>query len=258
MMENFFTGASGELFTRAVGAAVTSGLGGLPLLIYDDLSAGFRALSLIFAAGMMTGCCFGLMLEAYEIDQNLLKLFLWAGIGASFIHVVGNYIESIPNLQIGNLSGNNATKAVTLIVSMSLHSIAEGISVGVSAKSENYTQLDWLVVWSLAAHNIPEGLAISLCLRHQGLSVIQSCIYAVLANAPQPLAAVISYNYFGYYKDFLSFGFATSAGTMMLIVVMELVPAAVEATEGKTNEKLKLALLYFMTILCVGYLAMHD
>merc|ERR1719150_1036427 len=144
---------------------------------------------------MMSGCSFGLLLEAYQIGDQFLSLVFWGLVGAGIIHIISSFIESIEGLQIENLRGHAANRAAILIVSMAIHSIAEGMSVGVAAKAEFQKQLDWLVVWSLAAHNIPEGLAISLVLRHQGMGVLQSCLYAIIANIPQPIAALFVYNF---------------------------------------------------------------
>jgi len=248
-----------SLFVRAVSAAVTSGLGGLPLFLYDDLGSRWKALALVIAAGMMSGCSFGLIAESYELSQNFAYVLFYAILGAVLIHFINKYIESIPGLQIANLKGSQAKKAVVLIVSMAVHSMAEGLSVGVSAKSEHFKNLDWVVITSLAAHNIPEGLAISLVLKHQGMDVLQSCLFSVLANAPQPIAAVVAYHYFDLNPAWLSIGFSFSAGIIMLIVIMELIPEAIEASEtnGKI-ERLSLSIIYFVSILGVGYMACHG
>lgn len=247
------------LFLKAVSAAVTSGLGGLPLFLYDDLGSTSKAIALVIAAGMMSGCSFGLLAESFELSHSLLYVLFYATLGAFIIHYLNRYIESIPGLQIADLKGSQAKRAVVIIVSMAVHSIAEGLSVGISANSEHFKHLDWVVVCSLAAHNIPEGLAISLVLKHQGMNVWQSCTYAVLANLPQPIAAVIAYRYFDLNPAWLSMGFAFSAGIIMLIVIMELIPEALEAsqTTGKC-ERFSLGLMYFISIMFVGYMACHD
>ena len=61
---------SGVLFIKAVSAAVTSGLGGLPLLLYDDLGSTSKAVALVIAAGMMSGCSFGLLAESLELSHK--------------------------------------------------------------------------------------------------------------------------------------------------------------------------------------------
>jgi len=245
-----------SLLIKATSAGLTSGIGGLPLLFYNDLSPAVKAASLVVAAGMMSGCSFGLLLEAFQITDHFISLSLWGLFGAGIIHVISSYIESIEGLQIENLRGHAANRAAILIVSMAIHSIAEGMSVGVAAKAEYQKQLDWLVVWSLAAHNIPEGLAISLVLRHQGMDVITSCLYAVIANIPQPIAAIFVYNFVTISPEWLSIGFAISAGTMLLIVIMELLPEAVEAAQP--TERLRLSMLFLLSIAVVGFLACHD
>lgn len=249
---------SSILLIKAVAAGLTSGAGGLPLFFYNDLSPAVKAGSLVVAAGMMSGCSYGLLLEAYQMSdsEKFLGIVFWGLVGAGLIHMISTYIESIEGLEIENLRGKAANKAAIIIVSMAMHSVAEGMSVGVAEKAEHQKALDWLVVWSLAAHNIPEGLAISLVLRHQGMSVFQSCLYAVLANVPQPIAAVIVFNWVSISPQWLAIGFSVSAGTMMVIVIMELLPEAVEAAHS--THRLRLTAMFLISILAVGYLACHD
>merc|ERR1719457_149958 len=74
----------------------------------------------------MSGCSFGLLLEAFQITDHFITLSLWGLFGAGIIHVISSYIESIEGLQIENLRGHAANRAAILIVSMAIHSIAEG------------------------------------------------------------------------------------------------------------------------------------
>ena len=54
-------------------------------------------------------------------------------------------------------------------------------------------------------HNVPEGIAISLPLRAEGVSALRCTGYAILTSVPQPVAAVPAYLLVDYFQP-LSLG----------------------------------------------------
>eukprot|EP00483_Globobulimina_turgida_P013196 UN13220 len=108
---------------------------------------------------------------------------------------------------------------------MGLHSLGEGISVGVSATAERES-IGLLVIISLAIHNIPEGIAVSLLLMSQGMNVWTSSIFAVISNIPQPLIAIPSFIFLESFKSLLPIGYGVASGSMTYIVCTELIPEA--------------------------------
>jgi hypothetical protein len=70
---------------------------------------------------------------------------------------------------------------------MTAHSFAEGVGVGAAFGSGE--SLGLVTAIAIAIHNIPEGLAISLVLVPQGVSVLRAAGSSVFSSVPQPLVA---------------------------------------------------------------------
>jgi len=213
------------LFIKASVAALTSGLGGFPLYLVGELPDHLMGLSITFAAGLMSGCSMVLFLEALAFEPSLLTVCLYFAFGVAVIDGIGRLIGDIEDFEFGGLRGQSASKCLLIVVSMCLHSLGEGISVGVSAMAER-EHIGLLVVVSLAIHNIPEGIAVSLLLMNQGMGVWMASLFAIVANIPQPLMAIPAFLFLDAFSVWLPVGYGLASGAMTYIVFTELVPEA--------------------------------
>eukprot|EP01084_Bolivina_argentea_P202575 346099_1 len=219
------TSNSTILFIKAFIAALTSGLGGFPLYLVGELSPHIMGFSITFAAGLMSGCSIVLFIEALEVETSLIWVMVYTISGMILIHLISHFVGDIEDFEFAGLRGQSASKALLIVLSMGLHSLGEGISVGVSATAER-ENIGLLVIISLAIHNIPEGIAVSLLLMSQGMNVWTSSIFAVVANVPQPLIAIPSFIFLESFKFLLPIGYGVASGSMTYIVCTELIPEA--------------------------------
>ncbi len=90
---------------------------------------------------------------------------------------------------------------------MTVHSFAEGIGVGVAFGADE--SLGLVTAIAIAIHNIPEGLAISLVLVPQGVSVLRAAGWSVFSSLPQPLVAVPAFLFVAFFD-----GLATSCARL--------------------------------------------
>ena len=75
--------------------------------------------------------------------------------------------------------GLNARKALLIMGVMTLHSFSEGIGIGVSFGGHGGESRGLLISTSLAIHNVPEGLAVSLVLVPKGLAFIHAFLWSI-------------------------------------------------------------------------------
>ncbi len=73
-------------------------------------------------------------------------------------------------------------------------------------------------------HNIPEGLAVSVPLRREGMSRLKSFWYGQLSGVVEPAAAVIGAATVIVAKSLLPYALGFAAGAMIFVVVEEVIP----------------------------------
>jgi zinc transporter ZupT len=218
------------VFWYALLTALATGLGALPFLFFRRAARGWLGVSNAIAAGLMLGASFRLFDEgtAYGIWRSGLGVLL----GLAFIVASGRLMQGRENLHIGRLQGADALKALLIVGVMTLHSVTEGVGVGVSFGGG--AELGIFITLAIAVHNIPEGLAISLVLVPRGESVWRAAGWSVFSSLPQPLLAVPAFLFVEAFRPFLPVGLGFAGGAMIWMVFSELVPDALEDTDKGT------------------------
>ena len=126
-----------------------------------------------------------------------------------------------------------------LIMSITLHNIPEGLAVGVAfgLLKENYDLSAVMGAISIAIgiglQNFPEGAAVSLPLRREGVSRKKSFFYGQLSAVVEPIAAVLGAALVSTVETILPFALAFAAGAMIIVAVHELIP---ECQKNKSEQ----------------------
>lgn len=219
---------------RAFFAALTSGLGGLPIWLYGDLSDVAMGTSISFAAGLMGGCSVLMFVEALQwsaLHQNesssISTAFCSTVLGYLSVFSLARIFEGNKELTFVNLKGRNAARAIVVFLSMCIHSVGEGMSIASTAGVNN---LGDFVMASLAVHNIPEGVAVSMVMVNKGMSVWHGSLCAILTNLPQPIVAIPAYIFLKAHQGILPLALGFSCGTMLFVIFNELIAEAQEKT----------------------------
>lgn len=127
-------------------------------------------------------------------------------------------------------------KTTMLVLAVTLHNIPEGMAVGVVyagllAQNSGVTVADALVLsLGIAIQNFPEGAIISLPLKSEGGSRRKAFLYGMSSGIVEPIAAAITILLTGFITPLLPYLLAFAAGSMIYVVVEELLP---EASEGE-------------------------
>jgi zinc transporter, ZIP family len=215
-----------QVLIVAIASDLATGLGALPFAFVPALAPRFEGWANALAGGMMlSASVFTLASKAltvggvWPVSAGLLA-------GAGFFALTAR-IVSDRDWQIHNLSSADSRRAVLIVVAMFMHSIPEGVAIGVGYATGE-VRYGLLLGLAIAVHNVPEGAAVSLPLRAKGVPVWACAGYAILTSVPQPLMAVPSYLLVETFQRLLPFGLGFAGGAMIFLVAAELIPESLE------------------------------
>ena len=121
-------------------------------------------------------------------------------------------------------------KTILLVLAIALHNIPEGLALGVAfgAISNGIPGFEIGAAIALAIgigiQNFPEGFAVSMPLRRQGVSKWKSWKWGQLSAIVEPIFAMIGAATVIYALPILPYALAFAAGAMIFIVVEEVIP----------------------------------
>lgn len=128
------------------------------------------------------------------------------------------------------VAADSRRRSILLITSITLHNIPEGLAIGVSfgaltaMPTSSALTSAWMLAIGIAVQNFPEGAAVSLPLRREGMGRGRAFFFGQLSGAVEPLAAVLGCLLAVRVQAVLPFALAFAAGAMVLVVIAELVP----------------------------------
>ena len=144
-------------------------------------------------------------------------------------------------------------RSVLLIPAITMHNIPEGLAVGVSfgAAAAGLPSATTSAAIGLALgigiQNLPEGMAVALPLRREGMSPLKSFWYGQLSALVEPLAGVLGAGAVLMAQPVLPYAMAFAAGAMIFVVIEELVP---ESQRGGNTDLATLgAMIGFTTMM---------
>ena len=191
------------------------------------------------AAGMMTGCAFVLVVEAVRLGSLMVSLSSFF-VGLALMHTLDvictKYLD-VETFQFTGLHGHRAIRLFVMMIGLVLHSVGEGISLGLSASVTGESSTGFVVYTSLAIHNIPEAAALAFAFRAKGASNYYATMLAVLANSPQSVMAIPSLSVFSTYASTIQYGMGIAAGCMLYAVVSDIYPESLDALGDKLKHR---------------------
>ena len=130
-------------------------------------------------------------------------------------------------------------RSILLVFAVTLHNVPEGLAVGVAfgAAAAGMPEASLAAAVALAVgiglQNFPEGGAVAMPLRGNGMSRGKSFWYGQLSGFVEPLAGVAGAAAVLAFRPLLPYALAFAAGAMIFVVVEELIPASQRA--GNTD-----------------------
>ncbi len=216
-----------QVFIYALITALATGLGALPFFFIKNISPSFLGKSNAIAAGLMLSASYNLIFEGYKINEWMTLLGMLAGV--VLVVSANAWLKQKSTVGVSDIVGGKKRDMLLFLGIMTVHSFAEGISVGVSFAST--AEFGIFIAIAIAVHNIPEGLAISLVMVPKGTSPVKAVWWSIFSSLPQPLMAVPAFLFVESFKEYLPFGLGLAAGAMIWMVFAELIPEALEKCE---------------------------
>jgi ZIP family zinc transporter len=226
-------------------------LGAATVFLFRKSAPGkMQQICLGFAAGvMMAASVWSLLIPAIEASNSagipgwipaaggfLLGVFFLFGLDniIPHLHPIINAKEGLPS---------KLPRTTLLISAITLHNIPEGMAAGlvfaVAAKSGGEPAMYGAAIafaLGIGIQNVPEGAAIALPLRQEGMSTEKAFLWGSLSGAVEPLFGFLAVLLAIWVAPFMPWLLSFAAGAMIYVVVEELIPesSAGEHSHGGT------------------------
>jgi ZIP family zinc transporter len=232
------------LFTWGVTAA-----GAAVVFFTKTVNAKLMDSMLGFAAGVMIAASFwSLLAPGIEMAEQCGQIpWLTATIGflggGVFMRLADRLL---PHLHLDQpLSHSEGLKtswqrSTLLVLAITLHNIPEGLAVGVAfgAVAANLPSATLGGAIALAIgiglQNFPEGTAVALPLRREGMGRMKSFFMGQASGIVEPIAGVIGAAFVLRMQSILPYALCFAAGAMIFVVVEELIPES-QKNEGNVD-----------------------
>ncbi len=192
-----------------------------------------------FAAGVMIAASFwSLLAPGIQMAENLghtpwLTAVIGFMSGGIFMRLTDRFLPHLhPGLSSDNAEGIKTSwqRSTLLVLAITLHNIPEGLAVGVAfgavAAGLPSATLGGAIALAIGIgiQNFPEGTAVSMPLRREGLSKKKSFLMGQASGAVEPVAGVLGALFVLKMQHILPYALCFAAGAMIFVVVEELIP----------------------------------
>ena len=193
----------------------------------------FQRAMLGFAAGVMTAASvWSLLLPAIE-RCAALSLPGWLPPAAGMLTGVvflASLDALLPRLRRKKKAVSAGWKETTLLVTaITLHNVPEGMAVGLAfalaARGESLAGAAALAM-GIGIQNFPEGAAVALPLRQQGMSRLRAFVGGALSGIVEPVFGILVVLAAAGAASAMPWLLSFAAGAMLYVVVEELIPQA--------------------------------
>ncbi|MGJ3252814.1 MAG: ZIP family metal transporter [Elainellaceae cyanobacterium] len=237
------------LLTTFLAATVTmlaTGLGAVPFYVIPDLSPKWSQRGYALAGGvMLSASVFDLIMPAVQ-RGGYWQAFVGL-LAGTLVFLLSEVWLGDQEINIGEIRGASARRILLILGTLFIHSFPEGVAIGVGYGAQDpATRLGLLLAIAISIQNIPEGLAVTLPLRAEQVSVTRCVLWSIFSSVPQPIAAIPAFLAVSFFQQLLPYALAFAAGAMGFLVFTELIPEGLEGGDRTETG----------VILAIGFLVM--
>ena len=240
MLETF---ASWPAVTQAFVATVftwgLTALGAGAVFFFRDVSRKSLDAALGFTAGVMIAAsCWSLLNPSIELAEEMgmvkwvppLIGFLAGAVCMRLVDYILPHVHLFGSMSQAEGMKTSWRRTTLLVLAITLHNIPEGLAIGVAfgAVAAGYESATLAAAIALAIgigiQNCPEGTAVAVPLRREGLTRWKAWWYGQLSATVEPVAAVIGCIAVTMMRPALPYALAFAAGAMIFVTVEEVIP----------------------------------
>lgn len=214
-------------------------LGASLVFLFKNMKRAMLDGMLGFTGGVMIAASYwSLLAPAIEMAENQgqpgwLPAGIGFGLGALFLFALDKFMPHLHlNFKREEAEGpeTNWHRTTLLVLAITMHNIPEGLAVGVLfggvAAGIDGASMGAAVALAIGIgiQNFPEGIAVAMPLRRQGVSRFRSFWYGQLSAIVEPLAGVAGAAAVVFFEPILPYALSFAAGAMIYVVIEEVVP----------------------------------
>jgi len=237
-----------SLFAGVVGM----GLGAAVTAIFGTKTDRMISIFLSLAGGVMLSIVFiELIPEAIEYS-NIWITLIGLALGVLMVLFLHNIMDRIPTSKSSKPSESKLhdtyveffhssdildkqksmiRSGLIMLFAIALHNVPEGLAMGAAGYHD--AALGLTIAIMIGLHNIPEGMAISAPLISGGLSKIKTIVLVTLTGATTIIGTVIGIWVGGISEVALALSFAVASGAMLYVVFGEILPQSIVTNKDR-------------------------
>ena len=225
------------------------GLGGVITALFGSKTDKMISIFLSLAGGVMISIVLiELIPEAVEYS-NIVVAVAGLAFGALMVMVLNNAIDKVSSLnkpkskihetyaEFFHSEGVTDSKksllrsGIIMLFAIALHNIPEGLAMGAAGYHD--AALGLTIAIMIGLHNIPEGMAISAPLISGGFSKLKTLLLVMLTGATTVIGAAAGIFVGGISDLALALAFAAAGGAMLYVVFGEILPQSIVTSKDK-------------------------
>lgn len=216
---------------------ISSGIGGILISIIKFDNTKYISGLQQMTAGIMTGIvCFDMLPEAFKIINVFIGIF-WVVLGICIIY----FVEKILNNR-NKKSNSKYIVAIVIMFSMAFHNIIEGMAIGASFAYS--ISMGITVVIAIILHDIPEGIVVGISNNMSGNYNLKNIFFTILIGAITGIGTFFGKMIGNNSENFIGISFCIASGVMFYIISCELIP---ESHNNYSSKKVNI--LYIVGII---------
>lgn len=214
-------------------AALATALGALPALFIRRISPRWEDVMLGFGAGVMAAAsCFSLILPGVDAGSDILGsrpagAMLVAGglvLGALCLLLTDKLVPH-EHVSAGRHGPDwlHLRRVWLMVFAIALHNFPEGMAIGVGFSGGD-PSVGIPLAAAIATQDIPEGMVVAVALRTVAYAPWQAAAAGALSGLAEPLGAIVGVALTSGFAPLYPAGLGFAAGAMIWVVSHEIIP----------------------------------